>query len=141
MNEQDKSGDSISGNVSGNISGNVAVGKGITQTQNIGIRQEVTEEDRAALQQLLSTLKAQIEAEAPADKKDAALERIEELKETITDKKPDLTTMEYIKNWFGKNLPQLAGYVVGVLVNPLVGKVVEATGEIASGEIKKRFGQ
>jgi hypothetical protein len=28
-----------------------------------------------------------------------------------------------------------------VLVNPVVGKVVEATGEIASGELKKRFEQ
>lgn len=141
MNQQDKFGDSISANVSGNISGNVAVGKSITQTQHIGTRQEVTEEDRLALQQLLSNLKAQIEAEAPADKKDAALERIDELTETITDEKPDLTAIDYIGKWFGKNLPQLAGYVVGVLVNPVVGKVVEATGEIAAGELKKRFGR
>ena len=39
-----------------------------------------------------------------------------------------------------KNLPQLAGSIVSVLVNPIVGKVVEAAGEIAAEELKKRLG-
>jgi hypothetical protein len=139
MSDQTRSGDSVNANISGNISGNVAIGRNISQIQNIGASQEVTQEDRVTLQQLLNTLTTQIAAEAPVEKKDAALERVEELKEAITSEKPDLTTMEYVKKWFGKNLPQLAGYIVSVLVNPVVGKVVEATGEIASGELKKRF--
>ena len=64
-----------------------------------------------------------------------------ELKEAVTAKKPDLTTMDYVKKWFVKKLPQVAGKVIGVLVNPIVGKVVEAGGEIAAAELKKRFGQ
>jgi hypothetical protein len=140
MSDQTRRGDSINANISGNISGNVAVGRNISQIHNVCGHQEVTKEDRAVLQQLLNTLTTQIEAEAPAEKKDAAIERVEELKEAITSEKPDLTTMEYVKKWFGKNLPQLVGYVTGVLINPVVGKVVEATGEIASGELKKRFG-
>jgi hypothetical protein len=108
MSKQTQGSDSITSNISGNISGNVAVGKNIFQTQNIGAYREVTEEDRVALQQLLSTLTNQIEAEAPADKKDAALERVEELKEAITSDKPDLTTMEYVRKWFGKNLPPIS---------------------------------
>ncbi len=55
--------------------------------------------------------------------------------------KPDLTTMEYVKNWFEKHLPQMAGAIISVLVNPIVGKVVEAAGELAAGELKRRFGK
>jgi hypothetical protein len=47
--------------------------------------------------------------------------------------------MEYVKNWFGKHLPGLAGTVVGVLVHPVVGKLVEAAGDAAADEFKKRF--
>lgn len=46
---------------------------------------------------MLDTLKAQVETEAPPEKKEAALERLEELKEAVTAKEPDLSTMEYIK--------------------------------------------
>ncbi|MEM9267052.1 MAG: toll/interleukin-1 receptor domain-containing protein [Cyanobacteria bacterium P01_F01_bin.13] len=134
-------GDSISANISGNMSGNIAVGKNISQTQNIGTLPEVTSEDKARLKQLLSTLTAQIEAEVPEERKEAALEHLEELEETITSDEPDLATMEYVVKWFKKKLPQLAVYVMGTLLNPVVGKVLEATGAVAPGELKQRFGK
>lgn len=142
MNDQKEMSDSINASISGNISGNVAVGKNISQVQNtlVSAHNEVTEKDLDTLENLLNVLVSKVEKEAPPDKKRAALERVQELKESITDEKPDLTTMEYVRSWFGKNIPQLAGYIAGVLVNPIVGKVIEATGEIASGELKKRFG-
>ena len=141
MSEQEKSGDIIRATISGDISGQVAVGKGISQIETIGvIRPEVTEADRAELRQILADLKAKVAAEAPPDKKDAALERVEELEEAVAAEEPDLTTMEYVKRWFVKNLPGLAGAVTSVIVHPIVGKLVEAAGDALAAEFRRRFG-
>jgi len=65
---------------------------------------------------------------------------VQELEEAVTAEKPDLTTMEYVKQWFVKNLPGLAGAVTGVVVNPIVGKLVEAAGDALAAEFRRRFG-
>lgn len=141
MSEQERSGDVIRATISGDISGQVAVGKGITQTQTIGVaRPQVTETELAELRQALADLKAKVAAEALPDKKIAALERVEELEEAITAEEPDLSTMEYIKRWFVKNLPDLAGAVTSVVVHPIVGKLAEAAGEAVAAEFRRRFG-
>jgi hypothetical protein len=141
MSEQEKKGDVIKATISGDVSGQAAVGKGITQTQIAGVaKSEVTEVDLAELRQALAELKAKVAAEAPLEKKDAALERLGELEETVTAEEPDLTTMEYVKNWFVKNLPGLAGAVTSVVVHPIVGKLVEAAGDTLAAEFRRRFG-
>ena len=141
MSGQDKPGDVIYGNISGRVSGQAAVGKDIKQTQAIGNpRTEVTEADLATLRQALAKLRVQVEGGAPPEKKDAALERVNELEEAVTAKEPDLSTMEYVRNWFVKNAPKLAGVVSSVVVNPIVGKLVEAAGEGLSAEFRRRFG-
>jgi hypothetical protein len=119
----------------------VAVGKDIIQQQQISGTIEVTEADLEQVRRLFAELKRQIEQSAPPEKKSAALERVGELENEFAGQKPSLTTLEYVRNWFGKNLPSLLGAVTSVLVNPIVGKVVEAAGEIAAGELKRRFGQ
>ena len=140
MNQEHES-TSINATLSGDISGQVAVGKNITQAQVIGVAQgEMTEADWAALRQMLAELKVKVEAEAPPDQKKTALERVGELEEAITGKEPDLTGMEYVKNWFVKHIPALAGAVTSVVVNPIVGKLVEAAGEMVAQEFKRRFG-
>jgi hypothetical protein len=140
MNEQPKPGDSIQANFSGGVSGQVAVGKNIAQTQTVGAASgPVTEAERAELRQLLAALRAQVEATAPPEEETAALERVGELEEAITAKEPDLTTMEYITRWFGKHLPHLAGVVTGVVVNPIVGKLVQAAGDTLAAEFRRRF--
>jgi hypothetical protein len=139
--EQEKPGDVIRATISGDVSGQVAVGKGITQIQTIGAAPpQVTEADLAELRQVLADLKAKMAAEAPPDKKDAALERVAELEEAITAEEPDLPTMEYVKGWFAKNLPGLAGAVISVVVHPIVGKLVEAAGDALAAEFRRRFG-
>lgn len=140
MNEQPKPGDSIQATISGGVSGQVAVGKNIAQTQVTTARPEVTEADRAELRQLLADLRAQVAANAPPEAKDAALERVDELGEAIAAKEPDLTTMEYVTRWFGKHLPQMAGIVTGVVINPVVGKIVAAAGDLLAAQFKQRFG-
>jgi hypothetical protein len=123
------------------VSGQVAVGEGITQVQTVGVgRPEVTEADLAALRRLLADLKAQVAAGAPPDRRDAALERVDELEEAITAEEPDLTTVEYVRGWFVKHLPGLAGAITGVIVDPVVGKMVEMAGDALAAEFRRRFG-
>ena len=134
-------GDVIRATITGAVSGQVAVGKEIQQTQVVGeARPGVTKEELAALRTMLADLKVKVEAEAPLEKKAAALERVEELEEAIATEEPDLTTMEYVKRWFVKNLPGLAGAVTGVVIHPIVGKLVEAAGDALAAEFRRRFG-
>lgn len=136
-------GDVIRASITGDVSGQVAVGKEITQTrtEETAAPVVVTAAELAELKKLLSDLQSKVAAEAPPDKKDAAVERVEELKEAVTAEKPDLSTMEYVKNWFGKNLPALAGSVTSVVVHPIVGKLVEVAGETLAAEFRRRFGK
>lgn len=133
------SGDYIVANIGPN-SGQVAVGKDIHQQQQIGSGNKITPDDLRQVQQLFAVLKQQIEQQAPADKKDAALERVNELQQEVTSQKPSLSTFEYMRDWFAKNLPSMAGAVASVVINPIVGKVVEAAGTIAANQLTHLFG-
>jgi hypothetical protein len=131
-------GDIIQATIGDNAS-QVAVGKNIRQ-QDHSSAIEVSEADLQQVKLLFDELKQQIEQQAPPEKKAAALERVDELQQEIASKKPDPTTFGYVKNWFGKNLPTLLGSVTALVVNPLVGKVVEAASTVAAEAIKRQFG-
>jgi hypothetical protein len=77
-------------------------------------------------------LKAKIEQDVAAAEKERALERVDELREAVTAKEPDLTTVDYVKNWFGKNVPSVSSSVVDLIVHPLVAKFVAAGGKALS---------
>ncbi len=130
-------GDYISGNITGDVSGQVAVGKNVTQTQHIGPREQLTDAEHAELQELFASLKAQVAAEVPDDRKGPALERVEEFEEALTAGEPDLATAHYVKRWFLKRLPTVAGLITGVLVNPVVGKLVQSAGDVAAAELAR----
>lgn len=132
-------GDNISAQIGDNAQ-QVAVGKNINQQQQIGSSVEVTQADLEKVSELFADLKQKIAAEAPPEKKEAAIERVNEMEEEIVSQNPDVSTMEYVRGWFGKNLPGLLGAVTSVVVNPIVGKVVEAAGGLAAEEIRRRFG-
>ena len=141
MSEKDKSGDVIRADISGDVGGQVAVGKGIEQVQTVeSTRPEVSAADLEELRRMLSALRERVAAEAPPEVKAAALERVDELGEAIVADQPDISTMEYVKNWFAKHLPGLAGAVVSVVVHPIVGKLVEAAGDALAAEFRRRFG-
>lgn len=91
------------------------------------------------LQTKFTRLKEQIDSSA-AGIKDAALQKANELQEVVLSKKPSPSAMAKIRDWFVKNLPGVAGAVTGMIVNPIVGKLVEAAGDAVAGEFKKRFG-
>lgn len=141
MSEEKKSGDSISATI-GDVSdrSQVAVGHHINQTQTHGAPPVVTEEEMAQLRQMFDELKTKIAHEVPAGAQEKALERVDELQQAVTAKEPDLTTMEYVRNWFVKNLPSVAGSVVSLVVHPIVGKLVEVGGDALTSTFRKRFG-
>lgn len=124
----------------GDVRGQVAIGNTINQIQSITTSSlQVSAEELAALRTLFADVKTQIGQTVPTDQQEKALEKVTELEGAVTAETPDLTTMEYVKNWFGKNLPHLAGAVTGLVVNPIVGKLVEAAGESLAHEFKRRF--
>ena len=141
MSEEKKSGDNISATI-GDVSdrSQVAVGHHIKQSQVHGAPPVMTEEEMAQLRQMFEDLKAKIVQDVPPAEKEKALERVDELQEAVTAKEPDLTTMEYVRNWFVKNLPSVAGSVVGLIVHPLVGKLVEVGGDALASTFRQRFG-
>lgn len=127
-------GDTISANITGNISGGqVAVGKHIAQNQTVGTA-AVTTEELAQLRTAFSELATQVQAQAPPQRRAAAVERVAELEQALLADEPDITTVQYIGRWFRSNLPQLAGAVVSIVVNPIVGKLVGAAGDALVAE-------
>lgn len=125
----------------GDVSGQVAVGEGITQIRMAGSpRLEVTSAEWTELRQALAEVKTLVAEEAPPEKRDAALERVAELEEAVITEEPDLTTMRYVKRWFDRNLPGLAGVVERVVAHPIVSKRLEVAGAPLPTEFRRRFG-
>ncbi|MGE5373463.1 MAG: hypothetical protein ACM3XO_00280 [Bacteroidota bacterium] len=128
-------------NISGISNSQIAIGPGNTQSQSFQVvNAQVTQADLQALHALIEDLKQQVTATATPELKDKAIERASELELAITAPKADLTTMEYVRNWFIKTLPQLAGAVSALVVHPIVGKIVEVSGEAIASEFKRKFG-
>jgi hypothetical protein len=132
---------------SGDISGSqISVGNGNVMIQGQGNRVQQTKYtgiSRAELKELQSgftNLNAQIEATAPPEKKDEALQKAKELQEAVLEEKPDPSKIVLVRDWFLKNAPGLAGAVTGMVVNPIVGKLVAAAGDLAAGEFKRLLG-
>lgn len=125
--------------IAGNSSGQIAIGDHVTQIQS-NVHYSITPQEVNEIRQILKELRAKVEAMAKPEKKDSALERVEELEQAITEKKPDLSKMEKVKKWFSKNVPTLVGAVTSVIVHPIVGKLVEAGGDLLVKEFQEKFG-
>jgi hypothetical protein len=140
--ERQRAGDTIQGTVTGGVrDGQVAIGKGINQTSVRGDPAGLTDVELTQLRREIADLRARVAAEAPPELADSALERVDELEAAIEKDSPDLTTMEYVRNWFAGKLPGLAGTVTSVVFSPIVGKLVESAGEAVAVEFRRRFGR
>ena len=109
--------------------GQVAVGHH-NVLQNLGI-------SKAELQQLESAfgeLRSTVANEAPPEQRQAALEQVQELEHALITDKPEAGRVRRVKDWFMKNLPQLAGAVTSVVIHPIVGKIVTAAGDAIAAE-------
>jgi hypothetical protein len=145
VNGDSSSGDDIRVTIGGSVQegGQVGVGRNIRQSYvrtHAEGASAVTEADLAELRRAIEDVKAQIVAEAPPEQQAAALERVDELEQAVVAEEPDLTTLQYVRKWFGKNLPKLAGSVTGLIIHPVVGKIVEASGDLAASQFRQLFG-
>lgn len=113
MPKQQKPKSEISVNITGDVSGQVVVGNNNKMIKSVN-HLPVASPRLEAMRRLLDELKGWIETEAPDNKREDALERVNELEHALFEPKPDLTTVEYVKKWFGKNLSNLAGSVAGI---------------------------
>lgn len=129
------SGDTISANISGGVNGEVAVGMHIAQNQTMGATR-ASSEDLAQLRAAFAQLAAQVDAQAPPQRRLAAAERIGELEQACLADEPDITTIQYVARWFQSNVPQLAGAVAGIVVHPIVGKLVGAAADTLLAEFR-----
>jgi hypothetical protein len=139
MSKRDANGPNI--NVGGDNSGIISFGdeNKLTVDRRVDKRTTISAQDAAALQSLIANLREQVTREAPEDQRIAALSKVDELNEAIATK-PSLHRMTAIRDWFAVHLPAMLGAVTSVFVDPLVGKIVEASGEIAADAFRKKFG-
>lgn len=138
----DPPGQQISGSVSGSVTGQVAIGSGIGQQQALGDAAvaAVTQAELQELRGSLAALREQVAAQAPPEQRAAAVERVDELEQAVLAERPDVTTIRYVAQWFGRNLPKLAGVVTTVVVHPIVGKLVESAGEMLADDFRRLMG-
>jgi hypothetical protein len=60
--------------------------------------------------------------------------------EAVIAREPDISTMEYVKRWFVRHVPALAGAVTSIFVDPIVGKLVAAGGDALVAEFNRKLG-
>ncbi|MBE9103065.1 hypothetical protein [Vacuolonema iberomarrocanum] len=132
---------SVNISIGGNLNGEqIAMGHTIKQTQITNPKAEVVSDTEwLQLRQELDTLKAILRAYAPTEKQGEAIAQVDALEQAITAGKPDLTRMQHIKHWFAKYLPTFTGAVTSVIVHPIVGKIVEASGQVLADKLTERF--
>jgi hypothetical protein len=95
--------------------------------------------DIRELSATMTSLRDQIVAQVPLAQRDAALQQVDKLQEAILPQ-PKVGRMAEVRDWFVKNAPAVLGAVTAVFTNPVIGKVVEAAGEMAASAFRKRFG-
>src|SRR5215467_4824533 len=128
-------------NVGGSVGGDVQVGH-----HNQIVRSApapVSAEDLAAFRAAIDEIKAQLANPATAVGAAAQVEakaQLDALHTAATAAKPDLDTMQKVRNWFVNHLPAFAGVITGLFVHPVVGAVVKSAGDAVTAEFRHRFG-
>jgi outer membrane murein-binding lipoprotein Lpp len=138
---QHESGNVVHVTFSGANSGQLVAGTGNTAIfQQTAVHGPVTEADLTELRSAVDRVRDAVDAEPLAPAAAAkAREKLDDLEEAVTAAEPDLSTMEHVRNWFGKNLPRLAGLVAGIVIHPVVGRLAEAAGDALATEFRRRF--
>jgi hypothetical protein len=111
----------------------VVVGDYNTVTQKVGL----SPEDAAKLRGVFEEFRSSVKEEAPPERRDEAVAQAEELERAVVSERPDVGRVRSVLRWFRENAPQLAGAVTSVVINPLVGKVVEGAGQAISDQFRE----
>jgi hypothetical protein len=130
--------ESVTATVSNVSGGNIAIGHTVTQTSTVTSgAAPVSPQELAELKQEFADLRQQLlhDPEVP----DEAAAKLDQLQEAVTAPEPDIGTMERVRNWFLMHAPKVAGAVMALVVNPIVGSLVAAAGDAVSSEFRKRF--
>jgi hypothetical protein len=119
-----------------NVSGsNIAIGNNnsiVSFTSN-------SPADPDELKRQIEALRAQVKQAAPPEKQAMALGMVDELAAAGAAPKQNEGTINFVRQWFLRNLPGLAGAVSSLIVGPIGGKLVEAVGEGLAGEVERRM--
>jgi len=90
-------------------------------------------EQLAELRTALAKLADDVGARAPQERREAALEQVQELADaTIAADEVDVSRLKRVARWFAKNAPELAEGVTGLLFGPAVAALVGRAGGLAS---------
>ena len=123
-----------------NVTGHTTVGKDNTVIGGIGTPADsacaVTEDQLSALRAEFARVRDFIEGldGAGEREKGAAVDRLEELEETVTDSEPDVRTMAKVRAWFAQRLPAALEAVTSLLLLPTTALLAQAAGEeVAAG--------
>jgi hypothetical protein len=111
----------------------VSIGDYNRISQRVGL----TPQEVGELRTLFGDLRTTVAAQAQPEQRDEALTQAAELEGAIVADDPDPGRARKALAWFRDNAPQLVGAVVSVVVNPLVGKVVEGAGKA----VAEQFGE
>ncbi|WP_241482997.1 hypothetical protein [Nocardiopsis halophila] len=125
------------------VSGQMVVGDDNVVVAVHGAPEDASEAADAGLESLragFAALRERIDQEAGDRTHTAARERIDELEEAVTAEEPEVSTMVYVRRWFAKHLPALAGAVTTLIVHPFVGGLVEHAGDAVAAEFSRHFG-
>jgi hypothetical protein len=109
------------------------VGDYNTVSQRRGLSPAQTAELRA----IFADLKSSVAEGAPEELRGEALAKAGELEHALVNEQPDPGTVRRVLRWFKEHAPQLAGAVVSVVVNPLIGKLVEGAGSAIADELRQ----
>jgi hypothetical protein len=111
----------------------IVIGDYNTVAQKVGL----TPQETAELQSLFADLRTTVEEQAEAEQRGEALAQADELERAVVAEQPDPGRIRKVLGWFRDHAPQLVGTVVSVVVNPLVGKVVEGAGQAIADEFRE----
>jgi hypothetical protein len=103
-----------------------------------GATTTLTSEDMRTLTEALTALRDHVASDAPPDQRDAALRQVADLETSILPE-PKVGRLQEIRDWFVKHAPALLGTVTTFFVNPILGKIVEASGEMAASAFRSHF--
>lgn len=126
---------------SGDVSGQLVVGSHnvvTRQEEQRGVSAPVSDAQLAELRSAFARVRSGI-ADL-GDEGRGAGERLDELEEAVTSAEPDVSVMVYVRNWFLRTLPSLAGAVLGLIVDPVVGQLVHQAGDEWAAEYDRQFG-
>ena len=95
----------------------------------------------AELRAIFANLKSSVAEGAPDELRDEAVATVDELERALVNEQPDPGVVRRVLRWFREHVPQLAGAVVSVVVNPIVGKLVEGAGSAIADEFRQAVEQ